>query len=82
MTVPPHPALQDDLLLAVAERRFVQMVRPTLDSVQVAPLPDGPDVRPGHPDHALFSADAEALRDHWPVAATVPAGGGPPVRAG
>jgi len=49
------------------DRRFLQMVRPTLEAIDVAPLPDGLEVRPGSMDHGrvVFEADAEAFRDHW-----------------
>jgi ribosomal protein S18 acetylase RimI-like enzyme len=49
------------------ERRFVHMVRPTLEAIGLPPLPDGLEVRPAGPEHAreVFEADAEAFLDHW-----------------
>lgn len=50
-------------------RFFFNMLRPTLDGIEVPPLPDGLEVRPIAPDRAayrrLFDADAEAFLDHW-----------------
>lgn len=48
-------------------RRFVQMVRPTLDAIEVPPMPAGLELRPGHADQAraVFLADVDAFRDHW-----------------
>jgi GNAT superfamily N-acetyltransferase len=50
-----------------ASRHFHHMVRPDLEGIEVPPLPDGLEVRPGTDDQAraLFAADAEAFRDHW-----------------
>jgi ribosomal protein S18 acetylase RimI-like enzyme len=49
-------------------RFFFDMLRPTLDDIEVPPLPDGLELRPvtdraGH--RGLFDADAEAFMDHW-----------------
>lgn len=49
-------------------RYFFDMLRPTLDEVEVPPLPDGIEIRPvaGRTQlRHLFDADAEAFRDHW-----------------
>lgn len=52
----------------VPVRWFFEMLRPTLDDVEVPPLPDGLELR-GVSDRAgyrrLFDADAEAFLDHW-----------------
>jgi mycothiol synthase len=49
-------------------RFFFNMLRPTLDEVEVPPLPDGLELRPVS-DRAgyrrLFDADVEAFKDHW-----------------
>jgi GNAT superfamily N-acetyltransferase len=45
-----------------------EMVRPTLDDVEVPPLPDGMELRPvaGRDQlKRLWAADTEAFRDHW-----------------
>jgi mycothiol synthase len=49
-------------------RFFFEMLRPTLDDIEVLPLPDGlelrlVDDRAGY--RRLFDADAEAFMDHW-----------------
>jgi mycothiol synthase len=51
-----------------AERYFFDMQRPTLEAVELLPLPEGLDLRPvtdpvGY--RRLFDADAEAFLDHW-----------------
>jgi mycothiol synthase len=50
-------------------RSFFEMLRPTLDEVEVPPLPDGLEVRPiGHDRESqkqLWDADVEAFQDHW-----------------
>ena len=49
-------------------RYFFDMVRPTLDEVEVPPMPDGIEVRPADDPslyRQLFDADAEAFVDHW-----------------
>ncbi len=50
-----------------AVRYFFQMVRPALDDIPDAPVPDGLEVRPVQPEHyrAIWEADVEAFRDHW-----------------
>ena len=44
-----------------------QMVRPTLDDIPHAPLPDGLEVRPVRPEHyaTIWRAAREAFRDEW-----------------
>lgn len=50
-------------------RWFFDMRRPTLDDIEVPPMPEGLEVRPIGHDRAslrrLFDADAEAFQDHW-----------------
>jgi mycothiol synthase len=48
-------------------RWFFLMVRPTLDDIPDAPLPDGIEIRPVLPEHhrAIFEAEHEAFQDHW-----------------
>ncbi|MGH2455865.1 MAG: GNAT family N-acetyltransferase [Candidatus Limnocylindria bacterium] len=49
-------------------RWFFDMLRPTLDSVAVPPLPEGLEIRPvaGREQlRRLFDADVEAFADHW-----------------
>ena len=43
------------------------MVRPTLDDLPDAALPEGLEVRPVQPDQlrTIFDAEVEAFRDHW-----------------
>ncbi len=43
------------------------MVRPNLDNIPDAPLPEGMEVRPAKPEHyrAIWEAEVEAFRDHW-----------------
>lgn len=43
------------------------MIRPTLDDLPAAVLPDGLEIRPVEPGQhrAIFDADNEAFRDHW-----------------
>jgi mycothiol synthase len=49
-------------------RFFFNMLRPTLDEIEVPPLPEGLELRPVT-DRAgyrrVFDADAEAFMDHW-----------------
>ena len=47
-------------------RYFFEMAR-DLTEVEVAPLPDGLEIRPLTPDQhrAVYDADVEAFRDHW-----------------
>ncbi len=51
----------------VPVRFFYQMIRPNLDDLPDAPLPDGLQVRPVEPDQlrAIFEAEVEAFADHW-----------------
>jgi mycothiol synthase len=48
-------------------RWFFEMVRPTLDDVAMAAMPDGLELRPVTPDQhlAIWRANREAFRDHW-----------------
>jgi len=50
-----------------AERHEFLMVRPDLENIPEAPLPDGLEVRLVLPEHyrAIWEAGAEAFRDHW-----------------
>lgn len=50
-------------------RYFYRMVRPDLDDVPLAPMPEGLEVRPVEESHmrAIFEAHLEAFRDHWGV---------------
>jgi ribosomal protein S18 acetylase RimI-like enzyme len=43
------------------------MVRPNLDDLAPAPLPDGLEIREVRPEHlpAIWAAHVEAMRDHW-----------------
>lgn len=43
------------------------MVRPTLDDLLDAPMPDGVEIRDVRPEHlrSIWEADIEAFRDHW-----------------
>jgi mycothiol synthase len=58
-------------LLESAGYRPVQhhatLVRPDLDDIPDAPLPDGVEIRPVAEAHLrrIFDADTEAFRDHW-----------------
>jgi ribosomal protein S18 acetylase RimI-like enzyme len=49
------------------ERTFHVMVRPTLDDLPDAPLPDGLEIREVLPEHleAIYQAEVEAFREHW-----------------
>ncbi len=51
----------------VPVRHFFTMVRPTLDHLPEARLPDGLEVRPVVPDHyrSIWVAIRDAFRDHW-----------------
>ncbi len=44
-----------------------EMVRPDLENIPEAPLPEGIEVRPVKPEHlrAVWEAEAEAFLDHW-----------------
>jgi len=48
-------------------RYFFDMLRPTLDEIDLPPLPAGIDVRPLRDDQIrqLWDADVEAFLDHW-----------------
>jgi len=48
-------------------RYFFDMVRPALDSLPEAPLPDGLEIRPVRAAdiERILDADNEAFRDHW-----------------
>jgi mycothiol synthase len=49
-------------------RWFFDMLRPTLDDIEVPPLPEGLEIRPVAGREQLrkvFEADREAFRDHW-----------------
>jgi mycothiol synthase len=52
-----------------AVRYFFTMRRPTLDHVELPPMPEGLQIRPIGSDRAsqkqLWDADVEAFRDHW-----------------
>ena len=44
-----------------------EMVRPSLDDVPEAPMPEGLEVKPVQPEHyaRIWAAAREAFRDHW-----------------
>jgi mycothiol synthase len=46
---------------------FALMVRPDMENIPEAPMPEGLEVRPVVPEHyrAIWDASAEAFRDHW-----------------
>ena len=48
-------------------RYFFRMVRPDLENIPEAPLPDGLEVRTVEPEHLtqIWAAAQEAFRDHW-----------------
>jgi mycothiol synthase len=50
-------------------RYFFEMLRPTLEEIQVPPPPDGLEIRPIGRDRVsqkqLWDADVEAFADHW-----------------
>ncbi|HLA65718.1 MAG TPA: GNAT family N-acetyltransferase [Candidatus Saccharimonadales bacterium] len=48
-------------------RHFFDMLRPTLDEIEVPPMPEGLEVRPMEETRLrqFFDADAEAFADHW-----------------
>ena len=50
-----------------AVRWFFEMVRPHLDAIELAPMPDGLELRRVTPDQhpAIWRANREAFRDHW-----------------
>jgi mycothiol synthase len=51
----------------VPVRYYFSMIRPSLDDLPAAELPDGLEIRDVEADQhrAIFDADAEAFRDHW-----------------
>src|SRR5690606_33250495 len=51
----------------VPERRFVHMIRHTLEAIEEPPLPPGLEIRRATLADArtLFEGDVEAFRDHW-----------------
>lgn len=48
-------------------RYFYDMVAPSLDAIEAAPVPEGIEVRPVTREQyrAIWDASAEAFRDHW-----------------
>ena len=71
-----HAADTETELLKLAElegfepvRYFYRMVRPDLNDVPLAPMPEGLEVRPVDKSQfrAIFQAHLEAFRDHWGV---------------
>ena len=48
-------------------RYFYTMIRPSVDDLPDAPLPDGLEIRDVLPEHLpiIWAADQEAFRDHW-----------------
>ncbi|HEX5825314.1 MAG TPA: GNAT family N-acetyltransferase [Candidatus Limnocylindrales bacterium] len=48
-------------------RFFYSMVRPSVDDLPGAPLPEGLEIREVQPEHMpiIWAADQEAFRDHW-----------------
>jgi mycothiol synthase len=48
-------------------RHYFTMIRPDLQSIPDAPLPEGVEIRDVRDEHrrAIFEADNEAFRDHW-----------------
>jgi GNAT superfamily N-acetyltransferase len=50
-----------------AARHFFLMVRPDLENIPEAPMPEGLEVRPVQTEHlqAIWNASLEAVRDHW-----------------
>jgi mycothiol synthase len=51
-------------------RYAFHMIRPTMDDLPDAPLPDGLEIRDVHPEQLrqIWDADVEAFRDHWGAA--------------
>jgi mycothiol synthase len=64
-------APERDALLTAAGYRPVRygysMVRPSVDDLPSAPLPEGLEIREVRPEHlpAIWAADQEAFRDNW-----------------
>jgi mycothiol synthase len=61
---------RDALLRAAgyeAIRFFYSMVRPSVDDLPDAPVPEGLEIREVLPEHmpVIWAADQEAFRDHW-----------------
>lgn len=57
----------------VPVRHYFTMVRPSVEDLADAPLPQGIEIREVRPEHlpAIWASDQEAFRDHWgSVAAT------------
>jgi GNAT superfamily N-acetyltransferase len=48
-------------------RYYFAMVRPSVDDLPDAPLPEGLEIREVEPEHmaTIWAADQEAFRDHW-----------------
>lgn len=48
-------------------RHFYRMLRPDLENIPEAPMPEGLEVRPVKPEHyqAICDAEYEAFKDHW-----------------
>lgn len=48
-------------------RHWYDMVRPDLENIPDATLPEGLEVRPVQPEHlrAIWEAEVEAFKDHW-----------------
>ena len=48
-------------------RHFFEMVRPHLDDIPQAPMPEGLEVREVKPEHyqAIYESSLEAFQDHW-----------------
>jgi GNAT superfamily N-acetyltransferase len=51
----------------VPSRYYYSMVRPSVDDLPDAPLPEGLEIREVKPEHmpVIWAADQEAFRDHW-----------------
>ena len=51
------------------ERYFFDMLRPTLEAIEMPPMPEGIEIRPIGTDRTslkrLWDADVEAFADHW-----------------
>jgi mycothiol synthase len=63
----PERDAQLELMGFAPVRHYFVMVRPTVDDLPDAPLPDGIEIRDVQPEHlpAIWAADQEAFRDHW-----------------
>ncbi|HKP52561.1 MAG TPA: GNAT family N-acetyltransferase [Chloroflexia bacterium] len=53
-------------------RHDYEMVRPDLENIPDAPMPEGLEVRPVQPAHyrAIWEAEVEAFQDHWGMEVT------------